>query len=778
MRRLFAVFWLIVIVAAAGHVGWRFDGGMPFQTDLMALLPVEDHDPAVARAKEVMVDRVSRQVVVLVGHQDRAVARGAASALGTSLEKSGVLSLTVPDPAAVARLGAAYFPYRAGLLADADRRLLLENRGEDILNRALSRIYGFVGLADSRLLTSDPFLLFPEFLKALPGAAGKTFYDDGLLTLNDNNIVWGVVSGQLAGDPFALAFQKRFQQAWGTATAGIRDTANGPSILRLGTIFHAQAGASEALSEASTIALCSLVGAVALMLLAFRSVGPLLLSVLSVVVGLLIALSVSLLAFGRPHVSVLLFGAGLIGVTVDYSVHYFTQVFSPRTTPLERLRHVLPGLVLGAGTTLIGYVALAIAPYPGLRQVAVFSGIGVAASLLTVFLWFPLLDRVRPSPLPDGWRRFAAQIRRLWTDSGARGLRLTGGIAALAVGIAGLATMTTDDDVRRQQNLSPRLVAEQADVLRLTGFDTSGQFFLVEGANAQESLVREEALAARLGALVKTGTLAGWQSPASFVPSIPRQRENRRLIEEQLEQPYLAALRDRLGMTTPATEKREADFLRLVPLREAKLLPFLDALILQDGAGGTAHVVALKGVGDPAAVGRAGDNLPGVRFVDPTADVTVLLGKYRRQTMWLLGASALLMVPILALRHGFLGGLRIMAPPVAAVILAPALLSLLGIPFTFFAAMALVLVLSIGVDYAVFCAEDTRGGDDATLVAVTLAALTTMLSFGLLAFSRVAAVHTFGMTMLVGIVLAFLAAPGAAPRRPKQEMLEVDHRVV
>jgi len=124
------------------------------------------------------------------------------------------------------------------------------------------------------------------------------------------------------------------------------------------------------------------------------------------------------------------------------------------------------------------------------------------------------------------------------------------------------------------------------------------------------------------------------------------------------------------------------------------------------------------------------------------------------------------MVPLLAVRHGWRGGLRIMAPPSAAVVQAPALLALCGLPFTFFAAMALVLVLAIGVDYAIFCAED-GDGEAATLTAVTLATLTTMLSFGLLAFSHTAAVQTFGITMLTGIAIAFLAAPGAASKRPR-----------
>jgi predicted exporter len=47
------------------------------------------------------------------------------------------------------------------------------------------------------------------------------------------------------------------------------------------------------------------------------------------------------------------------------------------------------------------------------------------------------------------------------------------------------------------------------------------------------------------------------------------------------------------------------------------------------------------------------------------------------------------------------------------------------------------------------------------MLAITLAALSTILSFGMLAMSQVFAVHAFGMTMLIGIVFAFLFAPAA-----------------
>ncbi len=110
-----------------------------------------------------------------------------------------------------------------------------------------------------------------------------------------------------------------------------------------------------------------------------------------------------------------------------------------------------------------------------------------------------------------------------------------------------------------------------------------------------------------------------------------------------------------------------------------------------------------------------------------------------------------------------------LAPPLLAVALAPALRALAGGSFTFFDAMGLVLILSIGVDYAVFCVETSKERRAVTMLAVALAAGTALMSFGLLALSRVQAVHSFGTTMLLGIFFAFLFAPMARRRRVTRE---------
>lgn len=207
-----------------------------------------------------------------------------------------------------------------------------------------------------------------------------------------------------------------------------------------------------------------------------------------------------------------------------------------------------------------------------------------------------------------------------------------------------------------------------------------------------------------------------------------------------------------------------SEMLELEQVMATGAVPVLSGLVLAPGV----HLVALDNATDLAKLRDAANGLDGISFIDPVADMGTLLGQYRQRALWLLAISLVLMLPLLMWRYGVTGGLWVMVPPLAAILLTPLLLALVGQPFTFFAAMALILVASVGVDYAVFCAESGQGRDPLTILATLLATLTTVLSFGLLAFSGVQGVRSFGAVMLTGIVLSALLAPLAGRVRPKR----------
>jgi predicted exporter len=772
MMRVMAAIWLGVVVLLGVNLAWRVHQGLVFRTDLMALLPRDEANPALQLVTDSVAQALSRRVAILVGDRDRARARQAAKVMAQRLAASALVEADAGSTAVnrFAEVGALYFPYRAGLLSEADRQSLLDGHADALATRALSQVFGIAGLADARLLRRDPFMLLPGFLAALPAPSSRLGIDDGMLSVADAGVTWILVSGHLLGDPYALDIQARMSAAFDAATRAVREVAPEVQILHAGAVFFADAGARTTLADMSGVGIASGVGTVALVLLVFRAVTPLLLSLLAIGVGMGAGLSVSLLLFGDLHILTLLLGLSLIGIAVDYSLYYCVEVFSPgQRSPRQRLARVMPGITLGMVTTVVGYATFLLAPFPGLRQVAAFSVVGLIASFLTVVLWLPLLDRRGPANHGPWLLAAMTLLWRFWEAPGLRVARIAVLAALACVGGVGAFRISTLDDVRRMQSLSPGLVAEQARMQQIAGFNFGTQFFVVRAADEETALRREETLLDRLRPLRLAGALGGYRAPASFVPSAERQRQDRALVRDRLEMPLLAGYLAQIGLSAAAPDATQAaapdGVLTLaMAAKTAPLATVLDDLIVAD-AGGVAHVVMLDGVARGAAVRDAARGIDGVSYVDPAADFSRLLGRYRRRAVALIAVSAVLMLPLLALRYGMRGAVRVMLPAVATIVLVPLAKAVCGERFTFFDAMALVLVLSIAVDYAVFCAEADATYKPVALLGVWMAMVSTVLSFGLLDRSQAAAVHALGSSMLLGVVLAFLLAPMAGTRR-------------
>ena len=79
-----------------------------------------------------------------------------------------------------------------------------------------------------------------------------------------------------------------------------------------------------------------------------------------------------------------------------------------------------------------------------------------------------------------------------------------------------------------------------------------------------------------------------------------------------------------------------------------------------------------------------------------------------------------------------------------------------------------MLVLGIGINYTLFF-SNPRGTPLTSLLAITLAMLTTLLTLGMLVFSATQAISSFGIVLVSGIFTAFLLSPLAMPGKKRKQ---------
>lgn len=768
--RLRALLWLVLALGLAVAGAVQFSGRLPLQTNLLALLPATERNPLAEEAIGRLADSVGNRAVFLVGGVSSEDAGRGARRFAATLRESGVFRQVTAEipPFDVQQLTRFYLPYRFNLLGDAERTAFASGNA-DLAGRLQRKLYAPFRFGPALPVADDPFGLTDAWLAGLPLKNLRLEPEDGLLVAREGGKSWVFVSAELPGSAYDNELQRGVAAAVEQAEVELRQEQPALEVLRTGTVFYAEAARRSAEREFDFIGAGSLAGMLLLLYLVFRSLRPLALGLLSVGFGVGAAVVATVAVYGELHLIALVFGASLIGEAIDYAIQYFAAHLGAGAAwePMAGLRRIAPGLTIALATSALGYAALMLAPFPALSQIALFALSGLGAAWLTVFLLLPWL-LTRPGKR-DPEAAVAAPRRFLlaWRAHVGRRTCLILGIALLAVSLPGALRLTGNDDVRLLVARPPALQAQEERIRELTGLTNSSQFFLVEGGTVETVLRREEQLMAALAKLGGEGIVGSVTGISTFVPSAERQTQNRALWQGSvfadgagLKRLFLdMGLRDEVGERL--TDEFKESVGRLLSVEDWLKTPFsapFRHLWLGDAGKGTASIVQLQGVRDVSRLAAATADLPGVTFVDKAGSVSRLFQEYRQWgALWLLGA-VVLVYGVLCLRYGFSMAAVVLAPTLMAIALVTGLFGYLGLPFTLFNLMALMLVLGVGVNYAIFLKE---GGVNAaaTLAGVLLSAGTTLLSFGLLAFSSMPALAGFGLTLLMGISAAVLLAP-------------------
>jgi predicted exporter len=590
------------------------------------------------------------------------------------------------------------------------------------------------------------------------------------------------------GDPL-LAFPRLLDRLQAARGGGLdvsngRFVADGHGIVLLATRGLEMAGvnrvalASEASIKAdiTRISVLGTLGVVALFVGLFRSPRFLLLGLLPLGAGVLLAVATTQLVFGRVHGVTLAFGSSLVGVCIDYPVHLFNHhTLDPGGSALRR---VWPGVRLGALTTVVGFAGLVLTGFPGVREIALFGAVGVLTALVaTRVLSAPLLPRDAAAGAAQRW--LAGLLGRAVDGLAAKPRRAAAPLlAALLLCGLGLPHMEWLDDPQALYEQDPVLHQEQDRVRQRVSRVDGSRFVVALGATLDEALARNDAAASRLADAQAAGQLAGVRSLHAFLWAPDLQRANWAALQAQPNLwPRTRAALEAAGFVPRAFEPFAQALAGAAPepltfdhLRASPLAPLVESFVVSLEHE-TAVLTYLRGVHDPGALERAFADDPGVVYVDQRRILERAYRGYRVEVLRMVGVGLLAVVALLAWRYrrprvvlaAFLPALLAAASTLAA-------LSLLGQTLHLLHVTALLLVLSIGVDYGIFLAEGRRhrGGAAATLLSIALACLTTQLAFGLLALSSAPVLRALGLTIGIGVGFALFLAPSALALAPKE----------
>jgi len=285
----------------------------------------------------------------------------------------------------------------------------------------------------------------------------------------------------------------------------------------------------ESLKDITLATWLSLAGQLGLLILFLRSVRRPFVEVLSLVIGLCWTFGMITLLVGHLNLLSLVFVPLMLGLTIDYGIHWFCRLEEEenhqRPLSYETLtcafHQTLPGIVYAGLAAIVSFLPLAFVGFKGLAELGLILALGILIMLVATLVLAPCLVVVsercvsRPHQCPSKPHPF---LHLSWNRPGV--IVGLGGLITI-LGAVSLFFVQFDLNPLHLQNQATESVLWENELLKQSKYSTS------YGAVATASLGE---LQARSEALKQLPTVSHVESVLSFLPAHPE--DKRRVLEE------------------------------------------------------------------------------------------------------------------------------------------------------------------------------------------------------------------------------------------------------
>ena len=559
----------------------------------------------------------------------------------------------------------------------------------------------------------------------------------------------------------------------------------------------------------------SLLGVAGLFIAGFGGLRHPLLAVGALVMGLAWSCGFLTLAVGHLNILSMAFGVILIGLGIDFGIHYLARYLALRgemddsAAALQRTATTVgPGIVTGGVTTAIAFLAAMLTDFTGIAELGIIAGGGIVLCLVAAMTMLPALiqwmDRLSDaSRLP----RPVSLAPTAWIIEHAPRATLVGSLAFAAICASGVPLVWYDHNLLHLQaeglesvRLEQRLLAETDQSV----------WFAISIADSPTELLQRKARFEQLPTVERTEEIASFlptdlsgkpelvSSIGAALAELPDEPPLLQVVPPRQFLELLEQLQRQLAASQQAITAeslgRLAQALDEVP--PALALQRLSEYQQQLAGDLLSRLHTLQAMSDPAPpsleslpaglrkrfVGQSGRHLlkvysnsdiwnmdelerfvADVRRVDPEATGQPLQTfEASRQMQWsyihaalyaLIGVTMILVIDFQSLGHALLA----LTPVGLGLCMLFGLLGLLNIPLNPANMIVLPLILGIGLDDGVHVLHEyrTRAGSYRqgrwTATAIVLTSLTTMVGFGSMMLVEHRGLQSLGRVLTLGV---------------------------
>ncbi len=570
-------------------------------------------------------------------------------------------------------------------------------------------------------LAQDPFMLLTDYFANLSNENNYLFFDKD--------------------DKFYSVFSYYFDKNLSLSPANLNKqieklirlqdkyNTNEIKIYISGAPVHAYFASKTSARDINFVSLVSVCFVFSLIFYYFKSFKPIVAVSLSILFAILAGYAMSAIFFSSIHILTFVFSTSLIGICIDYSLHFFVE-YKENVSPTKIIHKISKSLTVSLFTTICAFGILFFSKISLLQQIAVFTITGLVSVYLIVILFYPVFFKGAVNL--NEVTKFNFSISKNFSI-------LIFALAAFIM-LIGFPMFKINNDITLMYKPNEKLLVAENLYNVLMQKDT--KFLLVKSSrqeNFQKHIELEESI---IDSILELYPDAKIEAFSKYVPSVKRQTENVELISNL----YKKKLFEYADFLDISQKKLLLENIKNVSffVYKPEEYKFLNDFFVKKNTS----LVILENVPDISIV----TNNPNIISINLKKDLSGIISECSQKCLRLILPAFLVMLLGLTFVFNIKNALILVLPSCIASCLTLIIPTFFHQQINFFHLLSVFLIIGFGIDYSIFRFNGSRNAGDA----VFLSAVTTIFSFSLLAFTEFKLVSSIGFALAVGLFFSYL----------------------
>lgn len=546
----------------------------------------------------------------------------------------------------------------------------------------------------------------------------------------------------------------------------------------------------------------SIIGVLTLFGVCFRTIRTLVHVTIPLGMSIVWTMGSAGLLFGHLNLLTCIFSCVLVGLGIDFAIHFINRFYSPDKTSdslEERLASTYQetgaGIIIGALTTAAAFMSIGISDFRGFRELGVVTGVGILFCLLAMLFVLPaLLVRSHAAAKGHAVQIAGFGLPRVIDLLGRHPLPSLGILVMVAVLMMMAGTRVGfDDNLKNFRSSDDQTLKLQDQVTQWLGGSSAPTLLVLSGPSEPAVMNAGARIWRALKSLETSGQVADVTALQAFFPPPEQQAQNLKQVRQLDWRRIQGTFRAALSANGLKNLKAYDDYFKtlqaafgdrdvLLPshLADTELQPLLQMFLYTKGDRYKSVIYVrptldLWSRRDAAqfrdaiethlisrGIGVDQFTLTGAHLLS-SALKTVILENLRSA---LLLAVAVILATLWIYYRRLLLLVGALSPLVTAMAMLAGIMVLFRIHFNFINVVVLPMVVGIGIDDGVHLTNTyinngerySTGALAQTGRGVMLTSLTTMVGFGSIALSHYPGLKSMGYVAVIGVGTCLLTS--------------------